>query len=557
MKQSTESKWLSGISVVALILMFFLILWNLNLTRQYRQAVDNQTQLVYNAKLFQDTSEYLTQEARSYASTSNRTHYDNYWKEVNDDQNREKSLAVMRAIGLTAQEERYISTMSTLSNDLVPLEDEAMTLAEQGNNGEALAILYGDSYESSVTQIKSAAESVNQSIQSRTAEELNSLEKTINFSFFTVLACLAMLMIIQIRIIVFVLRGIIKPILAVRETMLEMAQGNLSAELHTVEDQSELGQLASAVDNTKERTGDIIEDIGYVVGELAKGNYTVSSQHEDRYIGAYRPILDSIKTMQEKQNDTLLRIGVAANQVSNSSEGVSKGANELAQGATDQAASVEALSEALAHISAEIDANAKRVADATQLVEKAGEAVAQGNKKMDDMVSAMREIIEKSDQIANIMKTVDDIAFQTNILALNAAVEAARAGTAGKGFAVVADEVRSLASKSSDAAKNTAELIEDSVAAIKNGSRIVDETADQLQNVVVDISDIVSTIKEIDAASAKQSAQVQQIVDGIERISGVVQNNCATAQQSAATSAELSKQAETLKDLVNQFHLMT
>jgi methyl-accepting chemotaxis protein len=521
----------------------------------YQQAVADQTELITNARLFQSTSLYLTQEARSYAATSDQEHYDNYWQEVNQDQNREKALAVMREIGLTSQEENLISTMSTLSNGLVPLEDEAMDLAGRGENEAALALLYSDSYEQSASRIKSAAENVNESIQDRTESQLTELQGVISVSFLTVFVCLILVAIIQVVIICYVFRHILRPILVIRDNMLQMAQGDLRAELRVRADHTELGQLAHAVNETKKRTGRIIEDIGYVVGELAKGNYTVSSRDESIYIGAYRPILDSIKMMQTRQNNTLQQIEVAANQVASSSEEVSGGAQTLAQGATDQTASVEALSDAINHISEEIEANAHRVADATNLVESTGEAAVEGNNRMSDMVTAMREISEKSDQIANIMKTIDDIAFQTNILALNAAVEAARAGTAGKGFAVVADEVRSLASKSSEAAKSTAELVADSAAAVKNGTMIVNETAETLQGVANNISEIVETIKEIDAASEQQSARVVQIAGGIDRISGVVQSNCATAQESAATSAELSHQAQTLKDLVNQFHL--
>jgi methyl-accepting chemotaxis protein len=321
------------------------------------------------------------------------------------------------------------------------------------------------------------------------------------------------------------------------------------------EDKTELGQLVSAVNETKARTSHIISDIGYVMRELANGNFRVELENEESYVGAYAPILQSMKMLRQKQNDTLSRIGKAANEVSTASEQVSASSNTLAQGATQQGTSIEALSETISQVSEDISVNAKRVAEATNLVEHAGSEVMAGNEKMGSMVLAMKNIGEKSDQIANIIQTIDDIAFQTNILALNAAVEAARAGTAGKGFAVVADEVRSLASKSSEAARDTAELIADSTAAVRDGTRIADETAKQLQEVVHNITDIIDTIQEIESASDLQSTSVSEIAAGVRQISGVVQETQATAQEGAATSEDLSHQAQMLKDLVMQFKL--
>jgi methyl-accepting chemotaxis protein len=364
-----------------------------------------------------------------------------------------------------------------------------------------------------------------------------------------------LVVIIQVVIIFYVKHCMLSPVLAIKDNMLKMADGDLSTELDVPADNTEIGQLASAVDATKTRTGEIIDDIGYVTRELASGNFVVESQKESNYIGAYRPILDSVSALRDRQSSTLSRIDQAANEVSNGSERVSSGSRALAEGATEQAASIDELSDAITQINVDINANAERVVEATSLAERAGVDVADGNRKMDDVIAAMKNIGEKSDQIANIIKTIDDIAFQTNILALNAAVEAARAGTAGKGFAVVADEVRNLASKSSEAAKDTAELISGSAEAVQKGTRLVDETAGKMHEIVETINETVKTIKEIESASMQQSSNASQIAASIEQISGVVQENRATAEESAQISEELSQQAQTLKDLVHQFHL--
>ena len=195
--------------------------------------------------------------------------------------------------------------------------------------------------------------------------------------------------------------------------------------------------------------------------------------------------------------------------------------------------------------------------EANQLAEKAGQEVAAGNEKMTEMVAAMKDISTKSSEIANIIHTIDDIAFQINLLALNAAVEAARAGAAGKGFAVVAGEVKNLANKSAKAAANTTELIASSLEAVERGTTIANETAEKLQGMVANTEAIMRIIREIEAASAEQTSSTAQVAEGITQISSVIQTNSATAQESAAASEELSAQADTLKSLVGQFQLNT
>lgn len=556
MKQSTVVKILSGISILAMILVFIMLLWNKHSSDYYDVVLQDKDKLTQSAERFEAASAYLTQEVRSYAVTAHKVHYDNYWKEVDTDKNRESALSDMRAIGITEEEENMISEMSSLSDNLIPLEKQAMALAGKGNTVEAITLLYSEKYTESVSQIHTISTNFNASIAHRMQEKLDSLSNIINTSFTAVFLCLLLVAVVQMLVIFYVTKHLLSPILKIQKNMLQMAHGDLDTPLQIDEDPTEIGQLAFAVKDTKARTALIIEDIGHMMKELSEGNFTVRSKHEDSYIGAYQPILSAMKMLKQKQNDTLSQIGLAANQVSGGSDQVSSGAQSLAQGATEQASSIEELSDAIADISKEIDANTQRVANATRLVENTGADVSAGNEKMNEMVLAMREISQKSGQISNIIKTIDDIAFQTNILALNAAVEAARAGNAGKGFAVVADEVRNLASKSAEAAKNTSDLIADSISAVKKGSALADETAEKLQSVVHNADEIVKTIKEIETASEHQSVGAAQIANGIEQISSVVQINSATAQESAAASEELSAQSNMLKNLVSQFRLI-
>lgn len=254
-------------------------------------------------------------------------------------------------------------------------------------------------------------------------------------------------------------------------------------------------------------------------------------------------------------NDTLLQISTASHQVAAGSEQMSAGAQALSQGATEQASSIEELAASITEVSEMIRQNASHAQQASNNMDETTLGIEHGDQQMQNLVVAMNEIERTSGEIERIIKTIDDIAFQTNILSLNAAVEAARAGEAGKGFAVVADEVRNLASKSAEAAKETTVLIQSTLAAIKNGSAMVTETGKSLDQISDKAQIVNELVKKIAEASDTQASSIQQINVGINQISSVVQTNSATAEESAASSEELSAQAETLKTLVSHFKL--
>lgn len=265
--------------------------------------------------------------------------------------------------------------------------------------------------------------------------------------------------------------------------------------------------------------------------------------------------LIAMRDINGRLSSTLSQINQAANQVSAGSDQVSSGAQALSQGATEQASSVEELAATITDISGQVKSNAESALNAKEKSEMAGTEIAASNQKMQELIAAMEEISKSSQEIGKVIKTIEDIAFQTNILALNAAVEAARAGAAGKGFAVVADEVRNLASKSADAAKSTTALIEGAITAVSNGTQLVDVTAKSLLSVVTGTQEVASIVNDISTASAEQASSIAQVTQGIDQISSVVQTNSATAEESAAASEELSGQAQMLNNLVGQFKL--
>ncbi|WP_077611271.1 methyl-accepting chemotaxis protein [Clostridium sp. Marseille-P2415] len=371
-----------------------------------------------------------------------------------------------------------------------------------------------------------------------------------------IMIVLAILALIFITVVIALfLKKTLNPINSVVAAATDIAAGNLDIHME-VHSNDEIGILSQTFLGMADNLKFIIQDINYLLGEMSTGNFRVKTEHEEKYIGAYQYILEAMRNIRFTLSDTLLEIDRASEQVSTGASQVSSASQALSQGATEQASSIEELSATITEISERVKQNAANASEANSLSQEASEGVLTGNQKVKHMITAMNEIASTSNEIGKIIKTIDDIAFQTNILALNAAVEAARAGSAGKGFAVVADEVRNLAGKSAEAAKNTTTLIENAISAVGNGTKIAGETAEALRLIVEKANISSNRIAEIAEASAVQSDAIMQVTTGIDQISAVVQTTSATSEESAATSEELSAQAMNLKALVGKFQLM-
>lgn len=369
-----------------------------------------------------------------------------------------------------------------------------------------------------------------------------------------ILSCLIVAVIAVITMIR-IAASIARPLKSCANRLELLAQGDLRSPVPIVKSKDETGILAKATEEIVDTLREIIGDEDYLLGEMGAGNFNVKTKVEEKYVGDFNSILNAVRNINDSLSTTLIQISQASNQVSTGSDQVSSGAQALSQGATEQAGAIEELAATITEISKQVKENAQNAQSASQSVEEVGEEIDESNRQMQTMILAMSEISNTSKRIEKVIKTIEDIAFQTNILALNAAVEAARAGEAGKGFAVVADEVRNLAGKSAEAAKGTTDLIQSSIKAVENGTRIADATGKSLTLVATKAKDVVEKVDNIANASNEQANSISQITIGVDQISSVVQTNSATAEESAAASEELSSQSQMLKDLVSHFRL--
>lgn len=389
----------------------------------------------------------------------------------------------------------------------------------------------------------------------QTAVPMKEYKATNNQILLAILVISAITVIVLFVLAVRLISNSLKPLNQLEEASKKMSVGDFDIKFTYARD-DEIGTIMKSMDGLVEMTEKVITDLSEKLEEMGEGNFQVDlADQEHIYQGAYVPILTSLNEIRDNLSSAMKEIRESASQVTAGADQISSGAQALAQGSTEQASSVEELSGTMNEISKKVDGTAARAKAAAKISQETDASMQTGNDRMQEMSKAMEVIITKSNDISKIIKTIDDIAFQTNILSLNAAIEAARAGSAGKGFAVVADEVGNLAKKSQQAAQSTATLIEETLEAVQHGGEITDQTAEALKSVAEGAAKINTIVAAIAKDAQDESAAVSQITTGIDQISSVVQTNSATAQESAAASEELSGQAVAMNQLVAKFRL--
>ncbi len=432
----------------------------------------------------------------------------------------------------------------------------APTIIDEVNAGRAANAAVMVQYECTpkLDEMASYAQSV--AAQLATAEEdaIAKQQMTVTITSIVLIVTTIIATIIVMLFIQQILASILPPVNQVQAALMGFSKGDFTIPVE-FESRSELGDMCYAMRKSQKILNAMVEDECRLLASFAKGDFSARTQNEAAYVGRLKDVLQSMREMAIDVTTTMIRIVDSANQLDLGTTQVSDGAQALSQGATEQAAATEELSGAITEINSNIQASHDMAVEARNVTEKAGQDMNECSAQMAQMLEAMDEINHSSEEIGKIIKTIEDIAFQTNILALNAAVEAARAGAAGKGFAVVADEVRSLAAKSAEASKNTSDLISASLSAVSKGVTLAHETAAQMQLVSEGAATVMVKVNDITTLSEQEAESMTQISQNVEQISAVVSTNSATAEESAAASVELARQAALLRELTHHFTL--
>ncbi len=449
------------------------------------------------------------------------------------------------------EDNQLVIEYETALNNLISIGDSIVSDIKAGNKSSASEQIVG-TLTTTLNDVNDIAKKLSLNLEGFESALLADSTKRTNNNIGLSLGFMALSLAACILIALSLTKAINRPLLEIEKAATEMSEGNLNIKVD-YKSKNEMGKLADAIRNSASSLLMYVKNIDIQMEAMANNDFTVKSDVE--FVGDFENIKKSINKFIENMSHTISQITQASVEVSDGANQVSSASQTLSQGATEQASSIEELVATVNIVLEQIKQNAQNSVKADEQSILIDSEMEKSNDKMNKMVNAMNVINNKSSEIGKIIKTIEDIAFQTNILALNAAVEAARAGAAGKGFAVVAEEVRNLASRSAEAANDTTALIEDTLNAVGEGAKIASETAESLKSVVEENKTMVKTINEISSASKEQAESIEEINRGLEQISFVVQTNTATAEESAAASEELSSQALLLEHMMKEFKI--
>ena len=498
-------------------------------------------------------SKILTASVQSYAVTGIQDYYDNYFKELNEDKNRDIAWQGLQDNHLKEDEWATLQQIADMSNGLVPLEEEAMDAVAAGDLQTAQDAVFGTTYEDTVAQISSLTDDCIDKIQNRMQRKQSVLNIIMLISIFAFTVSFIVIVEQIKKIMQFSRRELLLPIIKVSDLVKNLAQGNFQNETDMREDESEVGIMIASINFMNQNFTKMISEISNVLDKMGNGNYTVSLQ--EQYVGDFIAIKDSMEKIIEDTRHTLTTIRNSANEIGGGSEQLANAATDLAEGCTTQAAQVSEVSEAVDHMAKIMEEKAKDAADAVSLSTHAGEVLMGSNAKMQELKEAISEINHCSDQIRDIIGVIEDIASQTSLLSLNASIEAARAGEAGRGFAVVAEQVKNLAEQSTQAAGETTKLIENTVQAVEKGITISDEAVANMNDVMVSAKEATDKMSEMAETMRRESDSMRSINDSVSKVAEIVDSNSAASEETAAVSEEQTAQVQTMVQMMDQFEI--
>ena len=498
-------------------------------------------------------SKTLTYAVQAYAATGEQNYYDDYMKELNEDKNRDIAWAGLEKNHITKDEWQKMNQIAELSNGLVPLEEEAFALAGKGDTETAREHVFGKEYSDTVRQINSLTDEAIHQIQSR----LNASKMTMRIFQICIEILYAlsfMYLVYEItRLVKFSRNELLEPIVKVSEQMTELSAGDFHTELSLQVDDSEVGNMAGSIALMKQNMTLMIEEISNVLESMGDGNYNISIEQE--YVGEFGQIKESFLKICEKMRDTLSTIREVAQQIDSGSEQLAYAASDLAEGSTEQAGKISDLVSLVDNMYHSMEHSANEASETVKLSSRASHVLITGNEKMQELKETIGQISKCSEEIGEIIRTIEDIASQTNLLSLNASIEAARAGEAGRGFAIVADQVKDLADQSAKAAGESDKLIERTVMAVEKGIEIADEAAASMDEVMQGAKEATDKMGQMSELLTNDVNNMNHINENIIRVADIVDNNSAASEETAAVSEEQKAQVESMVNLMNQFKI--
>lgn len=535
------------LAIAVVVSLVSIVKMNVDTYKFYKEAYANSTLQMEIRKDIQLVGKYIlwsmtTDDASSTQSYSNlaQKYADQVGKNVT-------------ALEKSYNDKKKVAELKGAIEELKKQRAAVVELAKRNKNDEALALFNSD-YNDATEKIQDILVDIGKVASAEAKSQYTSARVTGLVSIILMILIGAGTVAFSTVIRTTITGIMLKPIQELESAAEKLKAGQLDVEIN-YESPDELGKLAGNFRQACKTLEVIVQDTSYLLGEMAEGNFNVSSNNPQIYIGNFKQQYESMSKLKHELSDTMTQINEASEQVASGSGQLAGGAQALAEGATDQAGAVEELTATVESVSGIAESSAESASGAYQMVRTAVEQADQSREELQALTNAMERISSTSQEIQNIIGSIEEIASQTNLLSLNASIEAARAGEAGKGFAVVADQIGKLAGDSAQAAVNTRDLIEKSLQEIENGNQITEKTVAALNKILESMNDFANAAKGASESSTEQANMLKQIEQGIEQISSVVQSNSAAAEETSATSQELSAQSEGLKNLVGRFKL--